>query len=152
MKIDNTITIAKTKMFFVISFAIFISSLAYVLIAGFKYNYYFLGISVISLAVYIYYHLLNPYFFSYEKKGNKIIIRFYHAHPFIRKYKSYEIPIIAIVGYSIKTSFFGKRHEITLRIKTKKGTGNYPPLSISMLSFGERKSLRSALNSLPNVK
>ena len=97
---------------------------------------------------YIILNLLKLYYFHLNTNGKNIVVRFYNAHPFVRKPKSYEIKKKDFAGYEIKTSFFGFRSEIIFSLKTKKGSGKYPPVSISALNKIERKKLLKTLDNL----
>ena len=81
----------------------------------------------------------NYFYLSFQ--GNKIVIRYYTAHPFLRKYRALEIPKSYFDNYEIKRQLGGYRKTLHITIKTPKGKGKYPPISISLLTKKQEKEL-----------
>lgn len=147
MKIDNSLETAKTRMFIILSIIIFIVSLGYIYMVGFYVGKYTLILSAICLLSYLYIMVKKPYLFLFNDEGNKIIIRHYHVHPFMRKYVSIEIPKQAFLKYEIKKKLNNLQTELTVYQRTNKGEFQYPSISISLLSKKDMKKLEQALNS-----
>ena len=87
-------------------------------------------------------------YFYLEYLGNKVTVRFYTAHPFLRKYRAIEFPKSNFYDYQIKKSLFGFRKMIILTVKTPKGRYNYPPLSIVLLTKEQKAELIRILDEI----
>ncbi len=146
--IDISLRASKIKMFFAITFAIFIFTLGYSIFDGIEYNTITLIVSGIALLIYISLHILKLNYFYLQNDIKNINIRFYNPHPFFRNYKQFQIPISYFVDYKIEKSFFGYRQQIVFKAKTKKGITDYPRISISALNKAEKSQLISILNKL----
>ena len=68
-----------------------------------------------------------------EIKGS-MQIKNYPARPILRQYKAFEIKLSSIHHFEINRRLLNKKVTLTIWVKTNKGTGNYPPLSLSALS------------------
>ena len=104
-------------------------------------------VGIISL-IYLFFLLRKSDYFFLEYIGNKITLRYYTAHPFLRKYKAFEIERSYFYDYKIKKSFFGFFQAVQFTVKTPKGRFNYPPLSISLLTKVQKKELIRILEEL----
>ncbi len=144
MKIENRYETARLKIIYMLMLGLIFSLTAYY---SYEYNAGYGFLIAIALIVLAYLFLLfrkSDYFFL-EYTGNKIIVRFYTAHPFFRKYRAFEIPKNYFAGYEIVESFWGIRKMIQFKIKTPKGQFNYPPVSIVLLSKYAEKELFAIL-------
>lgn len=149
--IDNTLRTGKIKMYFVISFVIFAATIGYALIESRDDTTTFIllaFISGLSLIVYITLHLLKLHYFYLNRDKKNVTVRFYNSHPLLRKYKQFQIPLHAFSGYEVKKSLFDKKQELILKVKTKNGIVDYPPVSISALNKKEKRELFAVLNKL----
>ncbi len=150
MIIQNTDRTAKTKMYYVI---FFINVVAFSFYNIFEHNATWIewlvwGVVALLTLSYITMLYLKLNYFYVEQKGDKLIIRFYTAHPVGRKYKAIELPLRTIVDYDVVTNFFGFKKELYLTAKTPKGVFNFPPLSISLLNKREIEHLEYILKPL----
>ena len=150
MIIDNTLRTSKIKMAFVISFFAFLVTLIYSFATGYQNNYVLLGVSLLFLLIYFFLLILKLHYFHLNTNKQKMLIRFYAAHPLFRKFKAFEIQKRNYAGYEIKKSIFGLRNEILFLVKTKKGIVKYPAVSISALNKKERELLIKTLEKLNN--
>lgn len=147
MKVDNRLQTGKLKMGYTVALAVIFSLTCY---------YFFeipdniimpIVISIIVL-VYIIMLLRKSNYFYLEYIGNKVTVRFYTAHPFLRKYKAFEFPKSSFYDYKIKKILFGFRETIHITVKTPKGAFNYPPLSIVLLTSQQKAELKRILDEI----
>ncbi|MBN2756867.1 MAG: hypothetical protein JXR51_06775 [Bacteroidales bacterium] len=152
--INNQLQVAKIKLAYIVSFVLGIVLLAF---AFSSYNFtlekYFVLIIAILLIIYLIYLIIIKPEYVYFAEGNyKIQIKNYPARPILRKYKAYEIKINDLHHIEVKYSFFKLKIELILWIKTSKGIGKYPALSLSALSKNEKIKLLNYLNKNSLVK
>ncbi|MCF6367114.1 MAG: hypothetical protein L3J35_13065 [Bacteroidales bacterium] len=132
-----------------IMFLVMTALFIYAYFESLKSLFYPISIGIIA-TVYITLLLRQSNYFFIEYLGNKIIVRYYTAHPIFRKYKSFEIPRAYFFDYKIEDVFFGLKKTVQFTIKTPKGKFNYPPLSISLLSKQQMNDLIKMLDELKN--
>ncbi len=150
MVIENSLSTAKLKLFYVIGL---ITALASTGIYFFNFNRPTANVIIlttISIIVILYIGALiirlnYLYFYTDDKK---ILLRYYSAHPFLRKYKAFEIPIAFFYSYKIETSFFGLKRELYLVAKNNKKTFNYPSVSLSLYNKKKMITLIKLLDKL----
>lgn len=147
MKVDNRLQTAKLKMGYTVALAVIFSLTCYFLFEIPENIAMPIVISVVVLT-YIVMLLRKSNYFYLEYIGNKVTVRFYTAHPFLRKYKAFEIPKSSLYDYEIKKKLFGFRQTITLTVKTPKGKFNYPPLSIVLLTPQQKAELKRILDEI----
>ena len=150
MKVDNRLNTAKLKIIYMIMLGMIFSLSAYYYFEN-EYNLFFKLLPVISgiiVLVYLFFLLRKSDYFFLEYIGNKITIRYYTAHPFLRKYKAFEIQKSYFYDYEIKKRLFGFRQTVQFIVKTPKGKFKYPPLSISLLTTEQKTELIRILNEL----
>jgi hypothetical protein len=111
----------------------------------FKSFPFIIGILILT---YIFFLIRKSDYFYLEYIGNKIIIRYYRAHPFLRNYKAIEIQKVYFFDYEIKKSLLGLRRNLQIMVKTPKGKFKYPPLSISLLNKEQYLDLIKILDKL----
>jgi len=148
--IDIRLKTAQLKITYLILLALFAILLIYSLVESYKPNLIVFGLSFIFLAIYLFLLAKKFYYFYYNEDKYKIIIRYYHSHPYIRKYKSIEIPKENLVDFDITNSLFGLQKNLTLTVASKKGNIEYPTISISALNASEVQFLETALQK--NIK
>ncbi len=146
MQIDTRIKTSQLKITYPLLLIVFIILILYSLINGWQENLMYIYASSLFLAIYLFLLFLKLYYFYCNDDKNKIVIRFYHSHPFIREYKAIEIPKEFFIGYRIINSFFGLRKDLILKVRAKNGITEYPKISISSLSKKELHSLMETLN------
>jgi hypothetical protein len=153
MTIDNTLTTGKLKMTYVILLAMTVALIVY---SAFELNaswvlYAELSALFLFILAYSALLILKMDYFYINDDAKKITIRFYSAHPFFRKYKTFSFSQSAFVGYEIRNSLFGLRKELILKGKNQKGEFTFPSVSISALSKVETDYLKRFLKKyLPN--
>lgn len=103
-------------------------------------------ISILLFLLYIILHIIDLNYIFYNDEKDKVILRYYYAHPFLRKYRAIEIHKNKLAKYEIKSSFLGLRHELILYQKTNKGDYKYPSVSISSLSKNDRNKIENSIN------
>lgn len=111
------------------SFYVLLTCLFYILYVGFTY-------------------LRNYNFFSFNDEGEKLVFRFISLRPFDNEKKAIEISKKDFEGYKINKSFLGFKKELILKLKTKNGVANYPPISITALSQKHKNMLVNSFSQL----
>ena len=149
MKVDNRLITAKLKIMYMIMFLVMTALFIYSYFEHLENPIYPILIGIIA-AVYIILLIRKSNYFFLEYLGNKIIVRYYTAHPIFRKYKAFEIPRVSFFDYKIKSSLLGFFKSVQFTVKTPKGKFNYPPLSISLLSKQQMVDLIKMLDELKN--
>jgi len=150
MIVDSKLETAKTRMTFVTLFGLSIASFTIAYLVP-EYLVPAIVIAILLLVGYLYMHFLQLYYVYFSDAGDKIMVRFYYAHPFMRKYKAIEIPKNALAGAEIKTGFFGKKMQLILIQRTVKGEIKYPPVSLSLLNAKKQADIVKALQKLANA-
>lgn len=148
MIIDNRFSTAQIRILYMVLLGLFLIILIYGLVDHMFYRPYYLGISALVITGYFFMHLLGLYYIYFNDDQNKVVIRFYYAHPFMRTYKAMEIPKNQISGYQIKKSLFGMRKELTIQVQSFKGSGQYPQISLSLLGKTEINKIEKSLNKI----
>ena len=146
--INNQLKVAKIKLAFIICLFLGIGFLIPLFVTrNVTIEQYVMFILAIVLIVYvIYLALIKPeYIYMAEIKGS-MQIKNYPARPILRQYKAFEIKLSSLHHFEIHRSFFNKKIALTIWIKTKKGVGNYPPLSLSALSKNDQLKLSKFLS------
>lgn len=146
--VNNQLKVAKIKLAFIICLFLGIGFLIPLFVTrNVTIEQYVMFILAIVLIVYvIYLALIKPeYIYMAEIKGS-LQIKNYPARPILRQYKAFEIKLSSLHHFEIHRSFFNKKIALTIWIKTKKGVGNYPPLSLSALSKNDQLKLSKFLS------
>jgi len=147
MKVDNRLQTAKLKISYTVMLAFLFAISAYYTFE--KLTGLMIPIIVIgTVLTYFILLLRRSNYFFFEYIGNKITVKYYTAHPFLRKYKAFEIPKAYFDGYIIKKKLFGFQKTIQFIVKTPKGKFKYPPLSIVLLSNEQIKDLKKILKEI----
>jgi len=148
MTIDIRLKTGQLKLAFVILLALSLGLITYSAIEKIEKNLITFIIGIVLFLVYLFLLLKKLHYFYYNDDKNKVIIRFYQAHPLIRTFKAFEIPKNIIKGYEIKETLLGLRKSLIINVENNRKSGEYPPVSISLLSKKEIETLEKALNSL----
>ena len=146
--VNNQLQVAKIKLAYIVSFVIGLFLMAFAVSASYFSieHYIMLFLSVFLLIFFIYLIIIKPEYVYFYEKNNKIQIKNYPARPFFRNYKAFNIDTSTLYNFKIQKSFFNQKTELILTIKTKKGRGSYPPISLSALSKNEIIKLSKFLN------
>jgi hypothetical protein len=146
MVIENKLQSAKVRLgYIMVLFAIAFSAGYWIFAELPVQQYNFLIVAIALAFIYGVMFNLKLFYFYLSDGGNKIIIRFFNVHPFLGKYKSIEIPRNSIKDYEIEESIFKFKRDLIISIKTTKGIGKYPPISISALTKKEQRDLEEWL-------
>ena len=145
--VKNQLQVAKIKLAYIVSLVIGVFLMGFVFTSSFfaLENYIMFFFAVFLLLFFLYLIIIKPEYVYFAKNKNKIIIKNYPARPILRNYKAYEINLNDFYNFNVNKRFFNKKLELILTIKTKKGEGSYPPISLSALSNSEIKKLLSFL-------
>lgn len=146
--VNNQLQVAKTRLAFIIFFFLSIGFLIPLFVThNVTIEHYVMFILAIVLIIYIIYlTIIKPeYIYMAEIKGS-LQIKNYPARPILRQYKAFEIKLSSLHHFEIHRSIFNQKITLIIWIKTKKGIGNYPPLSISSLSKNDLLKLAKYLN------
>ena len=146
--INNQLQVAKIKLAYILSLSIGLFLLAFGLFGSFYSfeKYIMLFAAIILLMFFIYLVIIKPEYIYIAEIKDKIQIKNYPARPLLRNYKAFEIKLSTLNNFKIQKSFFNQKASLILTIKTKKGEGNYPPLSLSALSKKELTKLSKYLS------
>jgi len=101
---------------------------------------FLLGVLVISI--------LNFQFIRITEERNKLILRYYSVFSFNRTYQSIEIPLEHLRKVEVFKVLFGLKWDIRLTVKIRQGIADYPLVSLSAVSFKDRKKIIEHLRSL----
>lgn len=147
MKIDNRLQTAKLKIFYMLMLGGIFSFGAYYVFEV-RASIFFPTAVVLLALIYLFFLLRKSDYFYLEYTGNKIIVKYYTAHPFLRKYKAFEIPKAYFDDYVITKKLGSYIKKIQFIVKTPKGKFKYPPLSISLLTKKQEAELIKILEEL----
>ncbi|HPF50102.1 MAG TPA: hypothetical protein PK335_00940 [Draconibacterium sp.] len=144
MKISNKKTATKYKrIFFLVSIAITLVTLTLFLIDLTIFG--LAGVGVFSLW-YLYFHVADYQFIEYSDENGKILLRYFKIISFGSKsYHSIEFPQNIIQNAHFEDSVFGKLSDLTFFVRTQRGIAEYPSVSLSALSFDDRKKMQESL-------
>lgn len=117
-------------------------------ILGYEKSLFVIVLTILYILYVVYTYIVNYNFFSYNDDGNKLIIRFVSLRPFDNKKRLIEVNKNDFAGYKIKSSLFNLKQDLVVKIRTKKGIANYPPISISALSHKHKIMFESSLKKL----
>ncbi|GEM_PF-6967489 len=146
MILENRFTTAKIRMFFIISlFVAVCAGIFSYITTSFLERYLTLGVSIFAFLFYIFLHLTKPYFVFFSDEKGKITLRFYYAHPFLHKYRSFEFAKESLHNFEIKTLFFGQRKTLTLFQKRGREILRYPDLEIGLFTQKQVQALELVL-------
>jgi len=110
------------------------------MILAFLTGFFLAGLLLISIFNFQYIHI--------GLKNNKLVIRYYSVFSVSRSYETIEIPVENLRKISVKKLLFGLKWDLRLIVKIREGIAEYPPLSLSALSFKDRRNLISRLKLL----
>lgn len=95
--------------------------------------------------------MLNFNFVRLFIENDKVIIRYYALFTIDRKYSSIEFPINSLEKVVVKQYFLGLKWDLQIAVRLKQGVAVYPPVSLSALSFNERKYLLTKLKQFEKI-
>ncbi|QIA09543.1 hypothetical protein [Draconibacterium halophilum] len=147
MTISNTEKVSKIKkIFYLVSIVIALGILALFLLDHVLYA--LAGLGVFS-CWYLYFHVADYQYIEFSDDNNKIVLKYYKVVSLGGKsYNSIEFPKYRLRKIYFENSFFGKLSDLTLIIKTNRGTAEYPSVSLAGLNFEDRKRIQESLNSI----
>ncbi len=150
MEIENKLRITKLrKLFYMVSVVIAVAVLVMFLL-----DFIILGIAMAgAFALWFLYFQVSDYCYIYfSDSNNKILLRYYKA---IRlgggEYSSIEFPQHMLQNAYFESSMSGKMSDLTLIVKTQRGIAEYPSVSITALSKGEKKQMQGAFNKILGI-
>ncbi len=103
-------------------------------------GFFLIGLVIISILNFQYIHI--------GENKNKLIVRYYSVFSVDRNYQTIEIPIEHLRQIRVKKLFLGLKWDLKFIVRIREGIAEYPPLSLSALSFKDRKDLISKLQLL----
>jgi hypothetical protein len=147
--VNNQLKVAKIKMAYILSFLVGIGMIVPIFVVrSVTIEHLVMSILGIILCLYFIYLIISePQYIYMEESKGKLRIKTYPARPVLRQYKAFEINLNTLSHFEIRKSFFGLKSSLTLWIQTKKGSGAYPPLSLSALSKVEQQKISKYLSS-----
>ena len=146
--VNNQLQVAKLKMAYILSFFVGIGLSIPIFVTQHVTTEHIVMsvLGILFLFYFLYLVIIKPeYIFMAEVRG-KLQVKNYPARPVLREYKAFEINLDTLDHIEIKKSFFGKKIHLTIWVKTQKGIGNYPSLSLSALSSLEQKKVSKFLS------
>lgn len=145
MIIDNKLTSSKATLAYWIFALLIVILFVWAFAITTSNLYFFLGLGILALSLYIVLALSKPHYFAFKDSGDKLTFRFYNTHPFFMKPQAIEIHKKLLAKYEMKKSLGGLRKEIILHQKTPKGVATYPPISVRALGPQQWQKLDKAL-------
>ena len=103
-------------------------------------GFFIAGLIIVSVLNFQYIHI--------GEKGNKLIVRFYSIFSVDRNYQSIEIPFEHLRNIRVSKLFLGLKWDLKFIVRIRQGFAEYPPLSLSAVSFKDRKDLIAKLKLL----
>lgn len=146
MKIDTYKRAGKYRLILPLLPFISLIFVVFAFIEGGQSAQIYLAITAVFMIIYLFLILRKPHYFYFETKHNTVIVRFYNPHIGFTKPRAYQIAISNFAGFSVKKSLLSK--SIIFKIKKGKKTGDYPPVSISLLNKGELVRIKEELNTI----
>ena len=146
--VNNQLQVAKIKLSFNVGFFLGIGLLIPIFVVQHvTVEHYIMSAIAIILIVYvIYMSLIKPEYIYIDDSKGSLQIKNYPARPILRQYKAFEIKLSSLDHFEIHRSIFNQKITLIIWIKTKKGVGNYPPLSLSALSRNDQLKLAKFLS------
>lgn len=128
----------------------FVTAMSVIIFSGLFDEKLKVGLAILISLVYIAYNVfiyaLNYSYFSYNDDKDKIMLRFASLRPFDNRKHAIDIRKRDFNEYIVKKSFMNFREDLILKVSTKKGLANYPPISLSALSAKHKDMLINSLN------
>ena len=115
---------------------------------GMDKSFYVLLTCLIYILYVVFTYFRNYNFFSFNDEGEKFIFRFISLRPFDNEKRAIEISKKDFGGYEFRKSLLGFKQELILKVKTKTGVANYPPVSITAISKKHKQMLINTFNLL----
>lgn len=145
--VNNQLKTAKLKFAYIIGTLLGIGFLIPLFATNYVTNehYFMFAIGAMLLFFIFYLSLIKPEYVFMAEVKEILQIKNYPARPIFRTYKAYEIKLNTIHHFEIRQTFYNKV-KLTIWIKTKKGVGSYPPLSLSALTKKEQQKLSKYLS------
>jgi hypothetical protein len=145
--INNQLKVAKLKLTYIIGFFLGTGLIIPFFVTNYITSEYYaiLVIGILLLLYVVYLSLVKPEYIYMAEVKDSLQIKNYPARPILRTYKAYEIKLNTIHHFEISKTFYNKT-SLSIWVKTKKGTGSYPPLSLSALSKNEQLKLSKYLS------
>ncbi len=147
MKITNKKATAKLKrIFFLVSVVIAIAALV---LFWLDLTIYALGMVGVFSLWFLFFLVADYQYIEYLDEKNKIILRYYKVIGFTTKeFNSIEFPVTLLKNAYFENSIFGKLSDLTLIVKTKRGVAEYPSVSLTAVSYNNRKRIQESLNTI----
>jgi len=150
MIFDNRNIIIKLNKRRYILVLLYVTLMAVLFFSGLFQDRFKAILAILFSFLYIVYNIITYYlnfsYFSYRDDSEYLMLRFVSMRTFDNDKKAINISKLDFVGFKFEKLFFGYKQNLILRIRTKKGSANYPPISISALSQKHLKMLEQSLN------
>ncbi len=132
------------RLFFLVS--LFIALGALVLFLA-DQTLYAIGMAGVFALWFLFFQVADYQYIEFTDANSKILLRYFKAVRFGKtEYNAIEFPQQILYNVRFDDSMFGKMTDLTLIIKTRRGVAEYPSVSLTALSKGERKKIQAALN------
>lgn len=92
--------------------------------------------------------LLNLQDVNIVQDGNKLVVRYYPVFSFERDFETFEVQLAQLKAVEVNKHILGLKWDLTFTIRVQKGIADYPPVSLSAVSFSERTKLVLELRKL----
>lgn len=144
---DNVFKLNKRRYILIL---VYITTMSVVIFSGLFNERLIIGLAIAISLMYIVYNIfvyqLNNSYFSYNDDKDKLMFRFASLRPFDNRKQAIDIHKKDFKGFIIKKSFMNFREDLILKVSTKKGLANYPPISLTALSAKHKNMLLDSLN------
>ncbi len=153
MEIQNYDNLVKYRVYTIIGLVIFITLYTLSVLEIFTKNIYnmpalnyVLIVSVLMIGILIYTLYLNVSFFYFNDDEEKLKFKYFSLKIFSSKRKAIEIEKTSLYKFEIQKLLGGKKINLLLYARTKKGIAKYPSISLTYVSKPDISKLVEALN------
>ncbi|HKL33544.1 MAG TPA: hypothetical protein VJ919_13475 [Tangfeifania sp.] len=137
------------RLFFLVSLVIALVALALFLK---DYTLYAIGTVGVFALWFLFFQVADYQYIEFSNENNKILLRYYKAVRFGKTdFHAIEFSQNLLHNAVFANSMFGKMTDLTLIIRTRRGIAEYPSVSLTALSPGERKSMQATLHKIIGV-
>ncbi len=144
---ENSRRIKRIKKLFYIGAGVWaVASLVFFLIREDLFGFIAAGILIVWFLAFQY---TDFQYIWFEVDNGKITLRYYPVVKFGRKdYSSAEFPLNTLYDYRLEKSVFGLVEDLVLVVRTRRGLGEYPSVSLAALSKMEKQQIEKQLRML----
>jgi len=150
MLIDNKLNTARFHLYYNMMIFICLFCVALALVFGLNTldGQITIGFSVVFFIGYLIILGINPFYLSTAFQNDLLVIRYFNAHPWLKKPQMMQIPYIQYANYEIISKNMGLHSVLILYQRLPEGVAKYPPISLGAFSSEQKEMLIKSLNNL----